>query len=426
MPGDPVPSSTDTGFEVVRRGYDQGQVDTHLRTLDAHISILVTDRNAALEQAGQLARELDEARVRAEKLRAQVRTLVSPGHNVQGMSERMRTMLRLAQDEVAEMLSRAETEVSRRITEAEAQKTQIIAAAQAEAETIEAQRAEALAEARAAAEATTAQRTEILAAAQAEAEAIRAQKAQIIADARAEAETIVAAAKANADELTRDLERARAELDLERRITHDQLAAEQREAQQRLADELARAEQDRARAWAESEARRATAEEDFVIALDQRRSEALAAIAAERQEAHRQAEELRTAAAARYREEEEKAKAIGRAVVGDAENRLGELIELRKRISEQLGDARVILDRALVTLTAPREQPAVDPGRSENGVVPAPRDPAAPATATAENGSDPGAGGDDSSDATSSRETTGIDANGARRRPRPRAAAGRR
>ena len=366
MPGDPVPPSTDTGFEVVRRGYDQGQVDAHLRTLDAHISILVTDRNAALEQSGQLARELDEARVRSEKLRAQVRTLVSPGQNVQGMSERMRTMLRLAQDEVAEMLSRAETEAGRRITEAEAQRAQIIAAAQAEAE------------------------------------------------------AIVAAARAEAEALTRDLGQGRAELDQELRMGREQLAAERRDAEQRLAAESAKAEQDRARAWAESEARRATAEEDFVIALDQRRAEALATIAAERQEAHRQVEELREAAAARYREEEAKAKEIGRAVVGDAEKRLSELIELRKRISEQLGDARVVLDRALVTLTAPREQPAAAAGRSESGAVPSPRDPA---TASDENVPHPVAADENSSD---TRETPGSDSNGARVRRRTRAAAGRR
>ena len=200
MPGDPVPPSTEAGFEVVRRGYDQGQVDTHLRTLDAHVSILVADRNAALEQAGQLARELDESRVRAEKLRAQVRTLVSPGQNVQGMSERMRAMLRLAQDEVTEMLSGAASEVTRRLTDSEAQAKQIVATAKAEAESgLDAARNEAettLTAARTEAEATlSSARTEAeatLASARTEAEAT-------LTSARTEAEATLTAARAEAE-----------------------------------------------------------------------------------------------------------------------------------------------------------------------------------------------------------------------------------
>src|SRR5690242_12614809 len=132
MAGNPSPPPSDAGFEVVRRGYDQGQVDAHLRRLDAEVSILVTDRDAALAQAVQLARELDEARVRAEKLRAQVRTLASPNQSPQNTSERIRTMLRLAEDEVADMLSRAETEANRRTQEADAHAAQTLAAAQAD------------------------------------------------------------------------------------------------------------------------------------------------------------------------------------------------------------------------------------------------------------------------------------------------------
>ena len=74
--------------------------------------ILATDRDAAVDQSAQLTRELDDSRARAERLRAQVRTLVSPQQSVQGMSERMRSMLRMAEDEVAEMLQRADNEVT--------------------------------------------------------------------------------------------------------------------------------------------------------------------------------------------------------------------------------------------------------------------------------------------------------------------------
>jgi vacuolar-type H+-ATPase subunit H len=407
MPGNPVAPSTEVGFEVVRRGYDQGEVDTHLRTLDAHISILVADRNAALEQAGQLARELDESRVRAEKLRAQVRTLVSPGQNVQGMSERMRAMLRLAQDEVTEMLSGAATEVTRRITESEGQATQIVAAAKAEAEsTLNAARTEA--------ETTlTAARTE----ADTTLNAARTEAETTVSAAKADAGATLGAATAESERLTQELARARAEFDVERRTSQEQLAAERREVEQMLAAELEKAEQERARAWAESETRRTVAEEDFTLALDQRRSEALAAIAAERTEAHRQSEELRELAAQRFREEEARAKEMGRAVVGDAEQRFGELIELRKRISEQLSDARVVLDRTLEKMTATPERTSAEPAKSDSRALPSQREFAAGgALATGEAGS-----GD--------ADETDTQTNGSRRprpRPRPQAAAGRR
>jgi len=101
MAGDAAAPLPPAGFEVVRRGYDQEQVEAHLRRLDAEMRILTTDRDAAVDQSAQLTRELDDSRARAERLRAQVRTLVSPQQSVQGMSERMRSMLRVAGDVVA-------------------------------------------------------------------------------------------------------------------------------------------------------------------------------------------------------------------------------------------------------------------------------------------------------------------------------------
>ena len=58
---------------------------------------------------GRAARpELDDARARAERLRARSARLASPPQSVQGMSERMRSMLRLAEDEAADMLGQAD------------------------------------------------------------------------------------------------------------------------------------------------------------------------------------------------------------------------------------------------------------------------------------------------------------------------------
>ena len=99
MVQEPEPPPSGAAFGVVRRGYDPGQVDNHLRRLDAEIQILVTDREAALGQSAQLARELDDARAHAEQLRAEVRSLVRSPQSVPGLSQRMRSMLRMAEHE---------------------------------------------------------------------------------------------------------------------------------------------------------------------------------------------------------------------------------------------------------------------------------------------------------------------------------------
>jgi len=311
MVGDPAVPLPDAGFEVVRKGYDQSQVEAHLRRLDADVRILTTDRDAALDQAEQLNRELDDSRARADRLRAQVRTLVSPQQSVQGMSERMRSMLRLAEDEVAEMLVRAETEVNKRVREAEQKANQILADARNEVETVQ------LA-VRVDAETTEKER----AALRAELEADRLASTQTIADADAAAEH----------------ERTRL------RAAHD---AELRTGTEALAASNAEAEQARALAWSDSEARRALVEEDFTIAMDRRRTDALTALTAELEATRRNTEELRTSTAAESRTVVAEAQDRARQIVADAEHDVVELIALRTRIVEQLGGMGTELQRTI-------------------------------------------------------------------------------
>ena len=230
-------------FEVVRKGYDQGQVHDHLRRLDAEIQILVTDREAALDQSAQLARELDDARADAEQLRVQVRSLVSSPQSVQGMSQRMRSMLRIAEHEAAEMLQRAEQEISR----------------------------------------------------------------------------------------------ARAELqDAERAAAAEQIAADRE-----------RAERERAASWADSESRRKEVEEDFTIAMNRRRSEALARIAEERERLACEVHATRARVAAQARAHLEQARTRAQTVTAEAGRRVHELVELRSRIIEQLGGVHNTLEEVL-------------------------------------------------------------------------------
>jgi cell division septum initiation protein DivIVA len=316
MAGDAAAPLPPAGFEVVRRGYDQEQVEAHLRRLDAEMRILATDRDAAVDQSAQLTRELDDSRARAERLRAQVRTLVSPQQSVQGMSERMRSMLRMAEDEVAEMLQRADNEVTKNLHDAEQKAAGIVEEARAEADAI---RMQSKAAAEAAEEADTRRRAEL--------EAAESAHHERLAAGRETAEREIAEARAR-------------------------LAAEQKEHAE--ACTLADADADRRRsdAWTESENRRRQVEADFRIAMDQRRKEALTALTAEQLATRTATEEMRERAHAEGRRMVEAAQQEAARIVADARAAVGRLREQRQRIVGQLAASRADLDQ-LVTALGP-------------------------------------------------------------------------
>ena len=371
MAVDPADPAHDAGFDVVRRGYDQGQVDMHLRRIDAEISILAADRNAAVDQAAQLARELDDARARAEKLRAQVRTLAGPPQSVQGMSERMRSMLRLAEDEVADMLGRAETDAAKRRQEAELEAAQTLASARAEAASFLGPAQE--------------EATEL-------AERTVRERAQLATD-RLAMERAVAADRAAMEQEIAELRAATEAALAEERATVEQVLAAQRADVEREVVELSRrSEEERNRLWAESESHRAEVEQDFTIAMDQRRTEALAALHAERAATRREIDGLYRDHSERVRAETEQATAHARRIIADAERRVAELVGLRGRVAEQLTGTQAVLGRVLGSLAPLDDEtaataPAVEPPTVQlhagtlTGVEPV--DAPAPATAPA-------------------------------------------
>src|SRR3977135_1233632 len=108
----PAPGSA---FAVSRRGYDPAQVDDYLRHLDAQFRMLAADRDAAVEQNGQLTRQGNSAGAETGKLKGQLRRMSAPPESVEGMSERLQSMLRLAQDEVAERRRDDEPQTGRTI-----------------------------------------------------------------------------------------------------------------------------------------------------------------------------------------------------------------------------------------------------------------------------------------------------------------------
>lgn len=322
----PVVVHDDMGseFEVVRRGYDPRQVEARLGRLDAELRILVADRDAAVEQAGQLSRELDECRARAERLRTQVRSLVTPPTSVPGMSERMRSMLRLAEDEVRDMLMQAEVEAARRHDDAEQEAAEIRASARAAAE----------------------------------------QSAAEDAARRAELEAQCAA---TAEAMAEDRRRLTAELAAEQSTSLARIAQVEEEARRRHAEAQA--------AWEE---RQAQIEEDFALAMDQRRAAAIAELEAGRTETFRRNAELVAAAQEQSRRTIAIAEEHAQRVVDQAQLRVAILAAARERVASQLAESRAILRDAVGALAARPEHPDIEPG----GAAPEATDAPTPAGAT--------------------------------------------
>ncbi|HEY0816512.1 MAG TPA: hypothetical protein VGE11_24810, partial [Pseudonocardia sp.] len=346
MAGDSAAPLPATGFEIVRKGYDQAQVEGHLRRLDAEMRILATDRDAAVDQSAQLTRELDDSRARAERLRAQVRTLVSPQQSVQGMSERMRSMLRMAEDEVAEMLARAEAEVKQRLHDAEQRAATMVEDARAEADAVQIQL-----------------RSDAEAAEQRHA----ARRAELETTARAHQDRLASTTRA----AEREIAEARARLDADRRQHFEAAAAADATAERRRAD-----------AWAESESRRAQVEADFRIAMDQRRKEALSALIAEQLATRNATEELQRRADEQGRQIIEAARVRAGQIVADAEAAVVRLRAQRQRMIAQLTGSRGDLD-ALVASLAPlpgEEEALQDAAAAAHG---GPRSASAPAAPVA-------------------------------------------
>jgi chromosome segregation ATPase len=125
----------DASFSVVRRGYDRAQVEERLSRLTAELDAAAAGRNAAVEDVRTLTRQRDasrneaqaarssnsEARNELERLRAQVAELSIIPHTVDGMSERLQQMVRIAQDEVNDMRSRATSGAAQILTLAQAE-----------------------------------------------------------------------------------------------------------------------------------------------------------------------------------------------------------------------------------------------------------------------------------------------------------------
>ncbi|GAA2774697.1 cellulose-binding protein [Saccharopolyspora taberi] len=101
-----VPLKAD--FDTVWYGFRRSQVKFYLQQTEAEVRMLTEDRDSALSQVADLAAELDQARAEIEALRAQLDEVCRTPVTEQGLSDRMRRMVRLATDEANEVRAAAQ------------------------------------------------------------------------------------------------------------------------------------------------------------------------------------------------------------------------------------------------------------------------------------------------------------------------------
>ena len=327
---DAADGATSAGFPVVRRGYDPEAVEAYLRRLDAQVRILGADRDAAVEQSRQMGVELEACRARVERLRGQVSALSEPGLVRDSASERVRSMLRLVEDDIHELPSRILAQGPKDSGDDQTGRMVAVCA--------ESMRAAA----RAAAAAVEAEHDRVAA----EFESTR----------REDAARISAAMAAVAAERSRVL----AELETARRVHAEQI-------KQAAAAAEATAEAERARAWADSQAqcaqswadvqaRCAQVERDFRLALDSRRGEAIALLSSEREQTRRMNEELHAAAVQEAQRVTEDARTRARQIIEQSQHQITLLRGHREQLITQLNAAHQELQRVvsgLVPLSEP-------------------------------------------------------------------------
>ena len=105
--------SSPFGFELVRRGYDRGQVDDR-------ITKLVADRDSALARITSLEKRIEELHLETQNAQAQV-TDAEPSYA--GLGARVEKILRLAEEEAKDLREEARraAEQHRELAESAAQ-----------------------------------------------------------------------------------------------------------------------------------------------------------------------------------------------------------------------------------------------------------------------------------------------------------------
>jgi hypothetical protein len=231
MPNHEATSASGLPFATVMRGYDRDQVNDFFRRFDAEMRVIAADRDAATANARELADNLELARDEIEALRREVNKLSVPPTTVQGMSERVSSMLRLASDEASEIRARSEAEAA-----------ETLSIARQEAEQHRQDIAQQTQEMRERRDAMNAEHEATMSAAHDEA-------ARIVAEAKAQAEELDARSQSNRERIQEDFDLTMAARRKEALEQAQHLEATSKaEAKERLDTARAEAESTRQRA----------------------------------------------------------------------------------------------------------------------------------------------------------------------------------
>lgn len=121
-------------FDVAMRGYDRRQVQDHIERMDGELGAAASERDAAMARSADLAAQLASAYAEVESLRRKIRTDVSSVVTAENLSDRIRTMLELAEEEAARLRDEAQlyADQTRRSTDEDVARVRADARAESE------------------------------------------------------------------------------------------------------------------------------------------------------------------------------------------------------------------------------------------------------------------------------------------------------
>jgi chromosome segregation ATPase len=97
----PADAPIPLGFDVVRHGFDRGQVQQHVANLESNLRLLTADRDAARAEVASLSREINA-------LRAQITDKTVPLSGNKEVHEKLRVMLEVTRAEAASITAQAQ------------------------------------------------------------------------------------------------------------------------------------------------------------------------------------------------------------------------------------------------------------------------------------------------------------------------------
>lgn len=103
---DLVPLRTD--FDVSWRGYDRDQVRRYVHGVEAELRLVTADRDAAVAETENLARQLEASRSEVRELRTRLDQVCRTPIDPEAVPGRLRRMVELARQEAAEITTRAQ------------------------------------------------------------------------------------------------------------------------------------------------------------------------------------------------------------------------------------------------------------------------------------------------------------------------------